>query len=97
MNKEEIIHLAQLARIELSEAEIKDLEGELSSIVTYVSAVTDIADDGDSVPTEGVVYNVFRRDEVTNEPGEYTDRLVTEMPRSNDNYLVVKKILNTSE
>jgi aspartyl-tRNA(Asn)/glutamyl-tRNA(Gln) amidotransferase subunit C len=97
MKKEEIIHLAQLARIELSEAEIQNLEGELSSIVTYVSAVTDIADDGDSAPVEGVVYNLFRPDEITNEPGEYTDRLVGQMPRSNDKYLVVKKILNPSE
>ncbi len=98
MNREEIAHLATLARIELTEAELGNLEKELSSIVSYISAVSDIAaSDKDTVPQVGPRYNVFRADEVTREADEYTKALIAEMPQSEGRYMKVKKILSTDE
>lgn len=98
MKKEEIAHLASLSRIRLSDEELMALEGELSTIVEYVGAVSDIAaDDGDSEPTLSARYNVFRKDETTNQPDEYTEDLLAEMPETDGRYMVVKKILNTEE
>lgn len=95
MTKEEIQHLAKLARIELTNAEIEKFTTEMSAILEYVSAVTDIVgDDALTAPQVGAKYNVFRKDEVTNEADEYTVALLAEMPQTQGRYMVVKKILN---
>lgn len=98
MKREDIEHLALLARIELTEQEKESLEGELSSIVSYVSTVSDIvSDDVDSAPEVGVRHNIFRKDEVTNEADEYTDDILAEMPETDGRFLKVKKILQMDE
>ncbi len=98
MKREDVAHLAKLARIELSETELEKLPEELSSIVSYVGAVTDIAgDDADTAPQLGARHNVFRLDEVTNEADEYTADLLAEMPSTDGRYMKVKKILGGTD
>lgn len=98
MKREDIAHLATLARIELTEAELVKLPEELSSIVSYVSAITDIAgDEADTAPQLGARFNVFRDDEVTNVPGEHTDALLAEMPHTEGKFMKVKKIIGGTE
>lgn len=96
MNKEEVVHLAKLARIELSPAEIENFTSEISAILDYVGQVKDIAEaEASATPEVGLVHNVFRADEVTNTPEEYTEALLAEMPQTSGRFMVVKKILNT--
>ncbi len=96
MNKEEVVHLAKLARIELTQTEIDTFTEEMSAILSYVSAVKDIAGDiSTGEPKPGARFNVFRRDEITNEADEYTGDLLAEMPKTEGRFMVVKKILNT--
>lgn len=98
MKRADIEHLASLARIRLTEDEMERLPEELSSIVEYVSVVSDIAaDETDAAPQVGVRHNVFRQDEVTNEPDQYTKDILAEMPETDGRYMVVKKILQTDE
>jgi aspartyl-tRNA(Asn)/glutamyl-tRNA(Gln) amidotransferase subunit C len=98
MKREDVAHLATLARIQLSEDELTTLQGELSSIVSYVSTVTDIAGDAaDTAPSLGARHNVFRSDVVTNEPDEYTEVLLAELPHKEGRYMKVKKILGGTE
>ncbi len=97
MKKEDIMHLASLARIKLTPEEEERLPEELSAIVSYVSVVTDIAAQGASAPALGVRHNVFRADEVTNEPDQYTEALLAEMPATSGRYMEVKKILNQED
>jgi len=98
MNREEILHLASLSRIRLTDDEIKKLETELPKIIDYVSIVSDIAgEDADIAPQVGARYNVLRKDEITNEPGQFTEDLLAEMPDTKDNFLKVKKILQTED
>jgi aspartyl-tRNA(Asn)/glutamyl-tRNA(Gln) amidotransferase subunit C len=95
MNKEDVIHLANLARIELSPAEIETFTEEMSAILDYVSQVKGIAGDFDqNSKTFGRLHNVFRKDEVTNDKEEYTKALLAEMPQTSGRFMVVKKILN---
>lgn len=65
MTPETVRHLADLARIALSEDEISRLAGELSAIVDSVEAISKVAGD-DVVPTSHPVPlgNVFRDDVV---------------------------------
>jgi aspartyl-tRNA(Asn)/glutamyl-tRNA(Gln) amidotransferase subunit C len=96
MKREDIEHLARLARIKLTESEKDSLKEELSSIVGYVSTITDIvSEDASMEPQMGAVYNVFRKDEITNEPDQYTKDIIAEMPSTDGRFLRVKKILKT--
>ncbi len=94
----DIAHLASLARISVSEAELTSFETELSSIMKYVSEITTIAaDETDAEPSLGARHNVFREDVVTNESGEYTEAILDEMPAREGQHLLVKKILSHDE
>lgn len=98
MKRADIEHLATLARIRLSEEEKERLPEELSSIVAYVSVVSDMVGAApEAEPMAGVVKNVFRADAVTNTPDQYTQDILAEMPETDGRYLKVKKILNTEE
>jgi len=94
MTKEEILHLGTLSRIRLSEAEVEKFKGEIDSILEYVSQVNELVDDGHLEKKVGLVHNVFREDEVTNEPGSYSAALTAAFPEREGDYLKVKKILN---
>ncbi len=94
MKKEDIKHLAALSRLRLDDDELGKLEEELSSIVEYVSIVNDIAGE-EASPEVGVRYNIFRKDEVTNKPDQFTDDILREMPKTDGRYMEVKKILKT--
>ena len=66
-NEIDIVRIAQLARLDLSEEEIPRLKKELSSIVNYVDQLASVDIDLDQVtPTSHVVpmTNVMRLDEV---------------------------------
>lgn len=98
MKQDDVQHLASLARIRLSEEELAALPAELDSIVSYVSAVQEIAaEEADMTPQVGAVHNVFRKDEVTNEPDQFTEAILREMPATDGRYMQVKKILTTDE
>lgn len=94
MTKEEILHLGTLSRIKLSDQEAEKLHTEIEAILEYVSVVNDIVAEGDLTKVVGPVHNVFREDEVTSGPGEYTDILVEAFPDKQGRHLKVKKILN---
>lgn len=96
MTREEIEHLAKLARIELSEEEIVKFIPELSAILAYVGTVQTLAaETDDASPLVGDRYNIVRSDEVTNEADSHSAELLAEMPKTEGRYLVVKKILQT--
>jgi Asp-tRNA(Asn)/Glu-tRNA(Gln) amidotransferase C subunit len=42
-------------------------------------------------------FNIFRQDEVTNEPDQYTKDILAEMPQTKGRYMAVKKILDIGE
>lgn len=98
MTREEILHLASLARIRLTDEEVEDFITELPSILEYVSTVSDIAgEDVDIKPAVGKLYNVFRKDEVTNEPDSFTKDILNEMPHTEGRLMKVKKILKIED
>jgi len=96
MNTSDVQHLANLARIELSERELVSFTKEMSDILAYIGKVQSlVADEKDDQPDLGVRYNVFRKDVVTNEPDSYTESILAEMPAKQGRFLEVKKILQT--
>ena len=100
ISKEEIKKLADLARIDLADAEIAELAGEMDAILDYVGQVKSIQglhpDEAESKDEaeEGLGgVNVFREDANPTESETYNKELIAEFPHSQNNYLKVKKIL----
>lgn len=94
MEREEIEKLAELSRLRLTEEELTQYQTELSSILDYVSHIQEVSDDVPALTPEDVsVANIFREDEATHEPGQYTDQLLASAPDTKDGYVKVKKIL----
>lgn len=94
VEKKDIEHLAELARITLDPDEITSLQTEIESILGYVGEVKHLTTDSVDTKVVGPRHNVFREDEVTNQPESYTKVLLDEAPETKDGYVVVKKILN---
>lgn len=93
MEKAEIIHLARLARIAITDEEAEKMRVSIDDVLAYVSVIKDIA--GDTVEKKpGALVNVFRADEVTNSADEFTEVLLAEAPKRKGRFLSVKKILN---
>jgi len=65
ISRDEVAHLANLARIDLTDAELDHLAPQLSVILESVASISDVADD-DIEPTSHALplTNVFRADVV---------------------------------
>lgn len=94
METDDIKHLAALSRIRITDSEAEGLKTDIDSVLAYVSTVSDIASADDLTKKVGARFNVFRKDEIINEPGAYTETLLQEAPAKERNYLKVKKILS---
>lgn len=97
MSTPDIAHLASLSRISLTESEVARLQTEIADIVGYVSAIQSLTTEAVITKHLGARANVLRSDVVTNEPGAYTERLLTAAPETEDGYVVVKKIINPND
>ena len=64
LNREDVLHVARLARLELTDDEVERLGGELSKVVDWVEKINEL-DLDDVQPTSHVVHveNVLRADE----------------------------------
>ncbi|TSC70373.1 MAG: aspartyl-tRNA(Asn)/glutamyl-tRNA (Gln) amidotransferase subunit C [Parcubacteria group bacterium Gr01-1014_46] len=91
VNKEEIINLANLARINITPAEAESLSSELDSILDYVGQIKN--SQVGSVESLPVLRNVMREDIPVNKDREYTEDILNNAPSRDGNYLKVKKIL----
>ncbi|MEK7635312.1 MAG: Asp-tRNA(Asn)/Glu-tRNA(Gln) amidotransferase subunit GatC [Patescibacteria group bacterium] len=100
ISKEEIKKLADLARIDIEEKEAESLSGEMDAILEYVKMVNEFQVEepspnlgkGDAL-ARGEVVNVLREDQDPTNSETYSKELIAEFPKSDKNYLKVKKIL----
>ncbi|MBI2673936.1 MAG: hypothetical protein HYX23_01495 [Candidatus Zambryskibacteria bacterium] len=94
MNKEEVLKLAKLVRIKLSDTEVEILPNEFESILNYVGEVKRITSSNTQLSPENFsVRNVMRADGEGHESGIYTNKILSEAPARDGDYFQVKKIL----
>lgn len=95
LSREDVAHLASLARISLSDAELDRLGAELPAILDHVAAVQGVVESAhaDVAPMSHPVpiTNVFRADEPT--PGLSRDEALAGAPASEEDRFLVPKIL----
>ena len=94
ITREDIEHIAKLARIKLTEEEKAKLTGELGAILTYVSKLNEIDTKGVE-PTAQVtgLENVFRKDEATPWYEGNPHDLVEAAPEHDGEYVKVKGVM----
>lgn len=93
MEKKDILHLATLSRIRITNEEAEALTSDIEAVLSYVSVVSEIAADAHLTKKVGAVFNVFREDEVTIPSDSFTEAILKEAPHVKGRHLKVKKII----
>jgi aspartyl-tRNA(Asn)/glutamyl-tRNA(Gln) amidotransferase subunit C len=93
LSREDVLKLARLSRLRLSDEEIERFRDELSEILEYVEQL-DIVDTTGIEPTYQVsgLKNVTRKDEVK-DYGYRTEDLLKNAPDTQDGQFKVKRVL----
>ena len=96
ITREEVRHLADLARIDLDDTELDQLAPQLSVILTSVASIADVADD-DVPPTSHALplTNVFRDDVVV--PGLSAEEALAAAPAVEQQRFAVPRILGDEQ
>jgi aspartyl-tRNA(Asn)/glutamyl-tRNA(Gln) amidotransferase subunit C len=98
MDKEKVLKLAQLARIEISDSEAESLSKEFEGILNYVSDIKNVVGEAEAEkPMPGkenfALKNIMREDTDAHESGIHTEAILNEAPQRDGQYIKVKKIL----
>lgn len=96
ISREELAHLATLARIDLSDEELDHLAPQLSVILESVASIAGVA--GDDVPPTShpmPLTNVFRDDVVT--PGLTAEEALSGAPEQDQQRFSVPRILGDEQ
>ncbi|MDQ1484817.1 MAG: aspartyl-tRNA(Asn)/glutamyl-tRNA(Gln) amidotransferase subunit [Actinomycetota bacterium] len=93
ITREEVAHLARLARLALSDDELDHMAGQLDVIISSVARVSEIAD-ADVPPTSHALplTNVFRADEI--QPSLSPEAALAGAPATEDQRFRVPRILD---
>ncbi len=96
ITRDEVAHLADLARIDLSDAELDHLAPQLSVILESVASISEAAS-ADVKPTSHPLplTNVFREDVVT--PGLSAEQALASAPASAQQRFMVPRILGDEQ
>lgn len=91
ISKEEVKHVAKLARLELTEEEVNKYSQQLGSILEYVEQMNEIDTNGiEPMPHAIPVYNVMREDVVKYE--QTKEEMMANAPFEEDGFFRVPKI-----
>lgn len=88
ITREELLYLAAMSKIELSEEEILILQNQLKDLISYAECVADCAE---QVQKSTKLVNVWREDNIKESKPE---EILSLAPQRDDNYFVVPKVLD---
>lgn len=100
INKDDVTHIAELARIELADQEKEKFSGQLSEILNYVEQLNKVNTDGveETSQVTGLA-NVYREDvaseltQVDKDKNKNREKLLKNAPALKDGYIKVKAVL----
>jgi aspartyl-tRNA(Asn)/glutamyl-tRNA(Gln) amidotransferase subunit C len=93
LSRDDVLKLARLSRLKLSDEEVEKFRGELSDILEYVEVLNNVDTSGRE-PTSQVtgLKNVMRKDEAR-DYGYKTEDLLKNAPAVKDNQFKVRRVL----
>lgn len=98
ISKEEVEHVAKLARLKLSPEEVEKYQKQMGSILAYVDKLNEL--DVKSVPEmqhAAGSANVFRDDEVQACDQDTRDRIIEAFPQKEGDLLEVQAVFENTE
>jgi aspartyl-tRNA(Asn)/glutamyl-tRNA(Gln) amidotransferase subunit C len=91
VDRELVLHIAGLARIELEETEIEQFTTQLSSILSYVEKLKEVTDEAEPFSFSKFLTLPMREDVVV--PSLPVDRVMRNAPESKKNLFRVPRII----
>lgn len=94
LSKEGIQHIAKLARLELTAAELEKYGGQLSAVLNYIDQLKGVDVKG-VAPTAQItgLENVLREDEVKNWNSDEIEEALKDAPERDGRFIKVKRII----
>ena len=93
ISKEEIIHIAKLASLNLSEEEIEKYTGDMQEILEFANMINNVNTEGmNETVVANEKCNVLRKDEVKN--FENRELLLSNAPSQDEGMFRIPKVIN---
>lgn len=93
LTKEEVIHLAHLAKLDLAEDEIKKYQKQLSETIDYVKNLSQIGTETAHELSGNAQKNTSFEDKIANERLLTQNQALANAKKKKDHYFVVERIL----
>lgn len=92
LTREQVLHIAELAKLSLSDHEVAVYAAQLSEILAYAERLNDLDTDSISPMAQAIVQrNVLREDAIV--PSLSADEVFANAPRRRDGFFLVNPIL----
>ena len=92
VNTEQVRHIAKLARIQMSDAEIDALVPELNNILGWVEQLGEVETDGIEPLTAVIDQKLRLRDDVVND-GDKREDVLANAPEAQHGFFAVPKVI----
>lgn len=94
LSREQVVHIATLARLDLTEQEIEKMQKDLTGILDYIDQLNKVDISGVNLSkTEFALENVLREDKAKSESEEVVESMLNQAPEREGNHIKVKEIL----
>ena len=94
ISKEEVIRIAKLARLELTEKEMEKMQKDMSAILDYFNILKKAPKPKTKDQKDkSKIKNVLRKDEAVKKESGLADTLISAAPDKKEGYIKVKSIL----
>ena len=92
ISKEEVLHVASLARLKFSDADAEKLEADMAEIINFADTLSEL-DTKDIVPTAHAIpmQNAFRKDEI--KPSFERREILKNAPDFDEEGFIVPKVV----
>lgn len=92
ITKEEVLHVAHLARLEIDEADVDRFAGQIGTILDYVDTLKKVDTTGVAVTSHAIsLTNAFREDEAQGQLAP--QEALVNAPEKDDGAFVVPKVI----
>ena len=92
VNAQEVRHVAKLARIAMSDAEVEALVGEFNNILGWVEQLAEVDTDGVEPLTAVIDQHLRLRDDVIDD-GNVRDKVLLNAPDAQHGFFAVPKVI----
>lgn len=90
LTREEVLHVAHLARIDVTEEDINKYKVQLKQILDEINRINELDVDGDILISPTDNKNVYREDVGNNEDVD----VLRNAPKKSGNYIEIKRFVN---